>query len=99
MSIQPQRDTESTGPSPAERRLAAQIRANVSWSRTVDRQARTAPGKAAFDARFERLADPDGVLDDAERALRAESLRRAHFQAMALKSAQSRRAKREAAAS
>jgi hypothetical protein len=42
-------------------------------------------------ARFEREADPDGVLSDAERARRASHLRRAYFATLALKSAKARR--------
>ncbi|MGG5753185.1 hypothetical protein ACQ3I4_11250 [Zafaria sp. Z1313] len=49
-------------------------------------------------AKFEHQADPDGVLLPAERARRAEHLRKAHFQRLALKSAQSRRRAKEAAA-
>ncbi|MFC4369972.1 hypothetical protein ACFOZ2_03765 [Citricoccus nitrophenolicus] len=47
-------------------------------------------------AKFEAEADPDGTLMPAERARRAEHLRKAHFQRLALKSAQSRRRAREA---
>ncbi|WP_370332603.1 hypothetical protein [Mycolicibacterium hippocampi] len=41
--------------------------------------------------KFERQVDPDGTLPSAERARRAEHARKAHFQRMALKSAQARR--------
>ena len=37
---------------PAERSLIARLGAEESWSRTVDRTARTANGRAAFEARF-----------------------------------------------
>jgi len=43
--------------------------------------------------RFEREVDPDGVLAPAERALRAESARKAHFARMAAKSLRVRREK------
>jgi hypothetical protein len=59
--------------------------AEVSWGNTVDRAARTAPGRAAMDAKFLAEADGDPV--------RAEHLRKAHFRRLALKSAQVRRAK------
>lgn len=85
-------------PTPAERRLSAQIAAHESWARTPDRSARTAPARAALLARFEHEADPDGTLLPAERARRAEHLRKAHFQRLALKSARSRRRAREATA-
>ncbi|WP_197067915.1 hypothetical protein [Actinomyces polynesiensis] len=47
--------------------------------------------------KFEREVDPDGTLDQAERAIRAEHLRKAYFQRLALKSARARRRAREAA--
>lgn len=50
---------------------------------TADRTARTAPARAALDQKFLDAADGDPV--------RAASLRKAHFQRLALKSAQSRR--------
>ena len=74
-----------------ERSIIASIGGSTSWARTPDRAARTAPARAAADARFEREVDPTGVLDPAERARRAEHLRRAHYQRMALKSVQARR--------
>ncbi|WP_082962351.1 hypothetical protein [Mycobacterium sp. E342] len=67
--------------------------ADQSWGNTVDRAARTANGRRAADARFLKLADGDPK--------RAESLRRAHYKRMALKSIASRKARkaaREAAA-
>lgn len=44
-------------------------------------------------SKFEREVDPTGVLSPQERAKRAECAKRAHYQRMALKSAQARRAK------
>lgn len=76
-----------------DRRLAASIAAHESWANTADRSARTAPGRAALLARFEREVDPDGTLPPAERAVRAEHKRRAYFQRLALKSAKARRAR------
>ena len=69
---------------PAQR---GRIGAHVSWSRTVDRSARTAPGRKGFLARFEREVDPDGVLPEAERVRLAEHARKAHMQKLALISA------------
>lgn len=54
----------------------------------------TAAGRKAFDARFEREVDPDGVLDPKERARRAEMARKAYFTRLALKSAQARQGRR-----
>ena len=76
-------------PNPAsENQLAASIAAHTSWANTADRSARTAPARRALDQKFLDQADGDPV--------RAESLRKAHFQRLALKSAQSRRRAREA---
>lgn len=41
--------------------------------------------------RFEKQVDPDGELDPAERARRAEHARKSYFAGLALKSAQARR--------
>jgi hypothetical protein len=51
----------------------------------------TAPARHAFLDRFEREADPDGVLPPEERARRARHLRAAYFTRLALRSAQARR--------
>ena len=67
------------------------IGAHISWSRTIDRTARTEPGRRGFLARFEREVDPDGVLSEGERALRAEHARKAYMQKLALASAARRR--------
>ncbi|NMM35776.1 MAG: hypothetical protein HHJ13_17630 [Phycicoccus sp.] len=72
---------------PAENKLRSQIAAHESWANTTDRSARTAPARAALDAKFLEAADGDPV--------RAEHLRKAHFARLALKSAQSRRKSRE----
>jgi hypothetical protein len=72
---------------PSERSLVAQIAAHESWAHTADRSARTAPARAARDQKFLEQADGDPV--------RAEHLRKAHFQRLALKSVQSRRKAKE----
>lgn len=72
--------------SPTERSLIAPIAAHESWAQTDDRAARTAPARAALDAKFLAAADGDAV--------KAQHLRRAHFQRLALKSAQARRARK-----
>jgi hypothetical protein len=51
----------------------------------------TLPARQAFLARFEAEVDPDGVLEPAERARRAEYARRRYFTQLALATAQSRR--------
>ena len=73
-----------------ERRLAASIAAHESWAATTDRTARTAPARRALDEKFLDQAGGDPQ--------RAEHLRRAYFQRLALKSARSRRRAREALA-
>lgn len=83
---------------PAERSLRAQAAVHQSWANTADRQARTEPMRQAALARFERLVDPDGALDPAERAQRAEAARRAHLLDMSRKAAKKAREKREQAA-
>lgn len=83
--------TAKTGLTAAERKLRASIAGNTSWANTDDVLARTAPGRRAADARFERQVDPDGVLMPHDRARRAEHARRAYFQQLALRSAKARR--------
>lgn len=76
---------------PEQRVLRARMAAHVSWARTADPSARTAPARAAMVARFEREVDPDGVLPEAERRRRAESARSAYFTGLALKSSRARK--------
>jgi hypothetical protein len=76
---------------PSERRLRAQIAAHQSWANTADPRSRTAPARSAYLDRFGRAVDPDGTLDPAERARRAEHARTAYFKRLALRSAQARR--------
>lgn len=83
---------------PAERSLRSSIAAHESWARTADRSKRTAKARAAMLQKFEQQVDPDGTLLPAERQKRAESARRAYFQRLALRSAQSRRRAKEATA-
>jgi hypothetical protein len=78
---------------PEVRILASQIATAERWGRTADRSAATKPARDGLRAKFEREADPDGVLDPAERARRADHLQRAHMLRMSLaaKRARSRR--------
>jgi hypothetical protein len=68
---------------PAELSLRGQIAAHESWAKTLDRTARTAKARNALEQKFLDEADGDPV--------RAESLRKAFYARLALKSAQSRR--------
>lgn len=72
------------------RTMQARAAAHLSWSRTPDPTARTAPARDAFLARFEQQVDPDGVLDAGERTRRALHARTAHMQMLAARSAQAR---------
>lgn len=63
--------------------LRGRIGAHTSWANTTDRAKRTAPARAALDAKFLAQAGGD--------AQRAEHLRKAWYAALALKSAQARR--------
>lgn len=66
-----------------ETQLRASIAAHESWAATEDRTARTAAARRALDDKFLEQAGGDPT--------RAEHLRKAHFQRLALKSAQARR--------
>lgn len=84
---------------PEQRSLRARIAVNTSWARTTDRAARTANGTNASPARlsyWEKRVDPDGVMDEQTRAKAAENARTAHYQRMAYRAAQARRAKKSA---
>jgi hypothetical protein len=72
------------------RRIAAEI----SWSRTVDRSARTRPAREAFLQRFEREVDPGGVLPAEERRQRAEHAKRAYMLRLAKRAVAARKAKK-----
>ena len=73
--------------SKSESQLRSSIAAHESWAQTPNRSARTAPARAALDAKFLLAADGDPV--------RAAHLRKAHFARLTLKSIASRRRSRE----
>jgi hypothetical protein len=81
------------GLSPAERSLRARLAAHAMHAQH-DARATTAKARAAFLLRFERQADPEGLLPPAERQRRAQQLRSAYFAQLALASAKARRARR-----
>jgi hypothetical protein len=81
------------GLSPAERSLRARLAAHAMHGQH-DARATTANARAAFLTRFERQADPEGLLPPAERQRRAQQLRSAYFARLALASAKARRARR-----
>lgn len=82
---------------PEERALSARIAAAERWGRTPDRSAATSPARAGLHAKFEREADPGGILTPDERARRVDSLARAHMLRMTLAAKRARRLAREAA--
>lgn len=61
---------------------------------STDAPSTTAAARAAFLSSFERSVDPDGLLDPAERARRADHARRAHFAELAYRSAIARQRRR-----
>jgi hypothetical protein len=70
---------------PGENKLAASLAANMRWAQCKDRTAATVKPRAALEQKFldEAGGDPE----------RAENLRRAYYQRIALKSAVARRKK------
>jgi hypothetical protein len=77
-------------------RLIASLAANSRWAKEEDRSAATQAARDGLQRRFEDQVDPDRTLPADERAKRADSARRAHFQRLALKSAQARRTRKAA---
>ena len=83
---------------PEQRALRARIAANARWGHTPpsQRSQATAAARRALADRWERDADPDGVMDPADRAVLAESLKKAHMARMTLRSSQARAARKSA---
>jgi len=81
--------SEKLAISPAEKSLRGQLAAHTSWANTQDRTARTAKARSAFENRFLEEAGGDPQ--------RAESLRKAFYARLALKSARARARRRGAA--
>ncbi len=71
---------------------------HLRWAAVDDRSAATAPARAAFAGRFIRDArERFGDLPPDELAYRAEHLRKAYYARLALRSAQARRKRADAA--
>ncbi len=84
----------------SERSLICSLAANEGWAQCPDRTRRTAPGRAAGPGELEWHAErltPIPGESQADRLKRAENAKRAWYQRLALKSAQSRRRRQEAA--
>ncbi len=69
--------------------LLGRIGAHTMLSRH-DAQEVTRAAREAFESKFERDVDPDGLLDPVERARRATTARKACFARLALLSADAR---------
>lgn len=81
---------------PIERTLRARLAAHMSWANAADRSARTERAREAAAERFEKKAremHPDAT--DREIVTVAESLRKAYYTGLGLRSAQARRRKRQ----
>lgn len=79
---------------PAEVSLGMSMAAHLSWANTPDRTERTRKARAAFQQKFlDETKSPEYPDGD---PVRAESLRKAFYAKLALKSAQTRRRNREA---
>lgn len=78
--------------------MRASIAAHIRWANTVDRAAAMEPARRGLADKFEHEADPEGVLSPAERAKRAENLRKAHMTRMALKSSLARARRKQGTA-
>ena len=70
----------------ARRSDNARIAAYAMHSKHDSRET-TAPARRAFMRRFERQVDPEGLLDPADRARRAEAAKSVYFRQLARKSA------------
>ncbi len=99
MSIKPRepssqkRKRSALGTTATERSLQARAAAYRLHSLYDSRQL-TANARAAFEERFFRQVDPDGVLSETERQRRAECARKAYYAELAAKSARARRTRR-----
>jgi hypothetical protein len=87
------RHNASTNPVPSEVSQAMRAASHYSWALTEDRTERTKNARERFQAQFlEQTKTPECPDGD---PLRAESLRKAFYAQLALKSAQARRRNRE----
>ena len=77
---------------PSQRSQRARVAAYAMHAQHDARET-TRKARAAFIKSFEAKVDPDGALSPQERAKRAESARRAHYAALALKSSRRRSAR------
>jgi hypothetical protein len=76
-----------------EARIWGRVGGLTAWARN-EPEVMIGPAHAGFRRRFERLVDPNGRLDPAERAIRADRARRAWMLTLAARSVEARRNKR-----
>jgi hypothetical protein len=80
---------------PEQRRLRAQIAANARWSRPFAHEDQAAAARAAMLARYQREADPDGVLLPDKLARLAKAKAREHSARLNAANARKRAARTE----
>lgn len=96
MEVRPDwREPETTLEQVTPEMISAVNRRNslISWAKTLDRRARTRPGKEAAEERYYRLAREAGHITPEAIEQAAQKFRQAHYANMAIKSVASRRAK------
>jgi hypothetical protein len=81
---------------PFRNSLDAAAAAHLSWARTTDRAARTAPATAALQRSLEQRIDPDGVMTLENRRKAVRNFQRASALKASMAAADKRRALREA---
>jgi hypothetical protein len=90
----------STNLTPSERSLRASLASDTSWRNTIDRTARSQPGRDAMARKLETETvaaigeSAWAAMPPAEQAKRVENARRAHFKRLAFRSAVARRSRR-----
>ncbi len=78
-----------------KRVLQARMAAHALHARVADPTAHTAAARKVFLSRFEREVDPEGVLEQQERARRAEHAKKVYFLKLAAASSKARSTRRE----
>lgn len=86
--------------SPGEHRINGEIGALERWGKTTaaEREVATRAARKGQWKRFERLADPEGVMSEADRIEAAGRLQRAHMLRMSRAAAKARSRKARKAA-
>jgi hypothetical protein len=82
--------------SPEQKSLRSRAAAHVLHG-THDSRELTKAARSGFAAKFERLADPEGLLPEAERKRRADHLLKSHMASLSLKASKARRKKTSSA--